>query len=128
PTTEDISTEEVTHAWITSVARGTMHALFERILMISQLSSHGTQQLLTDLGYLTNVLSALEIEPTREIIKTIKVLEMDEDSVVNALRAKTGSISQSGNLINDFEEFSDAKDHEILDKVASVRGIRLLDL
>ncbi|CAG8586507.1 19029_t:CDS:1 [Racocetra persica] len=128
PTTEDISTEEVTHAWITSVARGTMHALFERILMISQLSSHGTQQLLTDLGYLTNVLSALEIEPTREIIKTIKVLEMDEDSVVNALRAKTGSISQSGNLINDFEEFSDAKDNEILDKVASVRGIRLLDL
>ncbi|CAG8518233.1 11500_t:CDS:1 [Cetraspora pellucida] len=125
PTNEEISTEEVTHAWITSVARGTMHALFERILMIPQLSSHGTRQLLTDLGYLTNVLSALEIEPTREIIKTIKVLEMDEDSVVNALRAKTGSIGQSGSLINDFE---DAKDNEILDKVASVRGLRLLDL
>ncbi|KAF0484674.1 Conserved oligomeric Golgi complex subunit 7 [Gigaspora margarita] len=128
-TVEDISTEEVTHAWITSVARGTMHALFERILVIPQLSSHGTQQLLTDLGYLTNVLSALEIEPTREIIKTIKVLEMDEDSVVNALRVKTGSISsQSGSLMGDFEEFSDVKDSEILDKVASVRGIKLLDL
>ncbi|CAG8717410.1 24041_t:CDS:2 [Dentiscutata erythropus] len=128
-TVDDISTEEVTHAWITSVARGTMHALFERILLITQLSTHGTQQLLTDLGYLTNVLSALEIEPTREIIKTIKVLEMDEDTVVNALRVKMGNISsQSGSLIGDFEEFSDAKNSEILDKVANVRGIKLLDL
>ncbi|CAG8469612.1 1487_t:CDS:2, partial [Diversispora eburnea] len=99
---EEISTEEVTHAWITSVARGTMHALLEGILAIPQLSSHGNQQLLTDLGYLTNVLSALDILPTRELFMAVKVLEMDED--------KVGS-----------DEFLNSDDREILIKVASVR-------
>ncbi|RIA92149.1 oligomeric Golgi complex subunit 7, partial [Glomus cerebriforme] len=83
---DEISTDEVTHAWITSVARGTIHAILEKIFDIPQLSPHGTQQLLTDLGYLTNVLSTLDISPTRELHNTVKVLEMDEDQVYKVLR------------------------------------------
>ncbi|CAG8566907.1 3587_t:CDS:2 [Funneliformis caledonium] len=89
---EEISTEEITHAWITSLARGTMHAICEKVLMIPQLSTHGTQQLLTDLGYLTNVLSTLDIPPIRELHKIVKVLEMDEDQIFRMLRYKGTSL------------------------------------
>lgn len=123
---EEISTEEVTHAWITSVARGTMHVLLERILAIPQLSSHGTQQLLTDLGYLTNVLSALDILPTRELFIAVKVLEMDEDKVVRLLRERKNDIG--GSEVDEDNEFLNPDDRGMLIKVASVRGIRLLDL
>ncbi|CAG8476746.1 11702_t:CDS:2 [Acaulospora colombiana] len=131
---EEISTEEVTHAWITSVARGTMHALLERILAIPQLSSHGAQQLLTDLGYLTNVLSALDISLTRELYMTVKVLEMDEDRVFKLLRGKInvgydglGVVTDGAVSVGEEGEFTDAGDREILVKVAGVRGIRLLN-
>ncbi|CAG8448944.1 14319_t:CDS:1 [Acaulospora morrowiae] len=129
---EEMSTEEVTHAWITSVARGTMHALLERILAIPQLSSHGTQQLLTDLGYLTNVLSALDILPTRELFMAVKVLEMDEDKVFKLLRGKVGVDNNPSVVVDEVEknedEFTDAGDREVLVKVAGVRGIKLLNL
>ncbi|CAG8605535.1 871_t:CDS:2, partial [Ambispora gerdemannii] len=68
----------VTHAWITSIARGTMYALVEKILSIPQLSKHGTRQLLTDLGYLTNVLSALDISAVDELLQIYNMLEMEE--------------------------------------------------
>jgi hypothetical protein len=119
---DEISTDEVTHAWITSVARGTIHAILEKILFIPQLSSHGTRQLLTDLGYLTNVLSTLDISPTRELEKTVKVLEMDEDQVFKALRNK------DKNNIENNDEFIDAGDRKILVKVAGIKGIKMLDL
>ncbi|PKC11523.1 hypothetical protein RhiirA5_354052 [Rhizophagus irregularis] len=119
---DEISTDEVTHAWITSVARGTIHAILEKIFTIPQLSSHGTRQLLTDLGYLANVLSTLDISPTRELEKTVKVLEMDEDQVFKVLRNK------DKNNIENNEEFIGAGDREILVKVAGIRGIKMLDL
>jgi len=127
---EEISTEEVTHAWITSLARGTMYAILEKIFIIPQLSTHGTQQLLTDLGYLTNVLSTLDISPIRELYKIVKVLEMDEDQVFKMLRNKGLSIEKEGkdeaNNIN--KEFINAKDREILIKIADIKGIKLLNL
>ncbi|CAJ0831244.1 1894_t:CDS:2 [Entrophospora sp. SA101] len=113
---EEFLTGEVTHTWITSIARGTMHAIFERILAIPQLSTHGIKQLLTDLGYLTNVLSALDISPTREVQKTVKVLEMDEDQLFKLLRLRSNSDDK-------IDEFIDAGDREILIKVAALRGI-----
>ncbi|CAJ0769438.1 23135_t:CDS:2, partial [Entrophospora sp. SA101] len=112
---EEFLTGEVTHTWITSIARGTMHAIFERILAIPQLSTHGIKQLLTDLGYLTNVLSALDISPTREVQKTVKVLEMDEDQLFKLLRLRSNSDDK-------IDEFIDAGDREILIKVAALRG------
>nr|CAG8582619.1 14750_t:CDS:2 [Entrophospora candida] len=118
---EEFLTGEVTHTWITSIARGTMHAIFERILAIPQLSTHGIKQLLTDLGYLTNVLSALDISPTREVQKTVKVLEMDEDQLFKLLRLRSNSDDK-------IDEFIDAGDREILIKVAALRGVKLLDL
>ncbi|GET02792.1 conserved oligomeric Golgi complex subunit 7 [Rhizophagus clarus] len=119
---DEISTDEVTHAWIASVARGTIHAILEKIFIIPQLSSHGARQLLTDLGYLTNVLSTLDISPTKELRKTVKVLEMDEDQIFRVLKNKDKT------NIENSEEFIDAGDREILVKVAGIRGIKMLDL
>ncbi|CAG8516073.1 7328_t:CDS:2 [Ambispora leptoticha] len=103
----------VTHAWITSIARGTMFALVEKILSIPQLSKHGTRQLLTDLGYLTNVLSALDISAVDELLQIYKMLEMEEEQVVKF-------ISQINNNKEDFE--FDLKNKEIMIKVAAIRG------
>ncbi|CAI2178768.1 369_t:CDS:2 [Funneliformis geosporum] len=124
---EEISTEEITHAWIISLARGTMHAICEKVLMIPQLSTHGTQQLLTDLGYLTNVLSTLDIPPIRELHKIVKVLEMDEDQIYKMLRYKGISL-QEDNANNINKEFIDTNDREILTKIASIKGIEMLNL
>lgn len=42
--------EHLADLWLESVARGTMHVFGEEMLKIPQLTSHGTKQLITDLG------------------------------------------------------------------------------
>lgn len=44
--------EHIADLWLESIARGTMHVLSEEILRIHELSSHGTKQLITDIGML----------------------------------------------------------------------------
>ncbi|KAG9301672.1 hypothetical protein G9A89_016743 [Geosiphon pyriformis] len=124
-TVDKITTSEaITHAWITSVARGTMFALVDKIFSIPQLSAHGTRQLLTDLGYLTNVLSALDISVLNEIILISKVLEMNEDQLVLFISQKNeGNSDYNDNNQPIFQ----LKERKVMIKVAGLRGFQRLD-
>jgi len=52
---------DYTEPWIVSVVKTTIHDYLVRILEIPHLSDQGVKQLLADLQYFRNVLSALEI-------------------------------------------------------------------
>jgi len=56
--------------WISAVGRGTVSLYIQKILEIQSLSDLGTKQLVTDIGYLINVLSVLgvAIDPNLEIV------------------------------------------------------------
>ncbi|CAG8616868.1 6282_t:CDS:2, partial [Paraglomus occultum] len=111
---EESSDEDVVHNWMASIARGTMFALIENILSIPQLSSHGIHQLSTDLGYLTKVLSTLDVSPIDALGKVFKLLDMDEDVMMDHILA--------ANKRQEDAEFSDASDRDLLVKVAARSG------
>ncbi|KAI9253947.1 oligomeric Golgi complex subunit 7 [Phascolomyces articulosus] len=58
---------EVIELWSTCVARGTMKRFLDEIVKIRNLTSQGRRQLRTDIEYLINVLSALDVQPLPEL-------------------------------------------------------------
>ncbi|KAM4624358.1 conserved oligomeric Golgi complex subunit 7 isoform 1-T1 [Polymixia lowei] len=60
--------------WLGSVARATMQTYCDAILLIPQLSAHSTKQLATDIDYLSNVMDALGLQPSRALQHILALL------------------------------------------------------
>ncbi|KAG7507777.1 conserved oligomeric Golgi complex subunit 7 [Solea senegalensis] len=70
--------------WLGSIARATMQTYCDAILLIPKLSAHSTKQLATDIDYLSNVMDALGLQPSRTL-----------QHIVTLLRAKPESYRQT---------------------------------
>ncbi|XP_020493190.2 conserved oligomeric Golgi complex subunit 7 [Labrus bergylta] len=74
--------------WLGSIARATMQTYCDAILLIPQLSVHSTKQLATDIDYLSNVMDALGLQPSRTL-----------QHIVTLLRAKPEDYRQTAKLL-----------------------------
>ncbi|XP_029953334.1 conserved oligomeric Golgi complex subunit 7 [Salarias fasciatus] len=74
--------------WLGSIARATMQTYCDAILLIPQLSPHSTKQLATDIDYLSNVMDALGLQPSRAL-----------QHIVTLLRAKPEEYRQTAKLL-----------------------------
>uniref|UniRef100_A0A3P8WXH6 Conserved oligomeric Golgi complex subunit 7 n=1 Tax=Cynoglossus semilaevis TaxID=244447 RepID=A0A3P8WXH6_CYNSE len=74
--------------WLGSIARATMQTYCDAILLIPQLSAHSTKQLVTDIDYLSNVMDALGLQPSRTL-----------QHIVSLLRAKPENYRQTAKLL-----------------------------
>lgn len=74
--------------WLGSIARATMQTYCDAILLIPQLSTHSTKQLATDIDYLSNVMDALGLQPSRTL-----------QHIVNLLRAKPEDYRQTAKTL-----------------------------
>ncbi|KAI8390969.1 oligomeric Golgi complex subunit 7 [Radiomyces spectabilis] len=110
---DTMSNEQIIQRWTTSVARGVMKSFLTSVFEIKNLSAQGSRQLRTDIEYLVNVLSALDVEPLSDLVEMYEYLNMDEPTIIREL----------SRMAKD----SDADNH-ILKNVAKMRGVVLLDL
>ncbi|XP_028989396.1 conserved oligomeric Golgi complex subunit 7 [Betta splendens] len=60
--------------WLGSIARATMQTYCDAILLIPHLSAHSTKQLATDIDYLSNVMDALGLQPSRTLQHIVTLL------------------------------------------------------
>lgn len=74
--------------WLGSIARATMQTYCDAILLIPQLGAHSTKQLATDIDYLSNVMDALGLQPSRSL-----------QHIVTLLRAKPEDYRQTAKLL-----------------------------
>ncbi|KAL6095142.1 cog7 [Pungitius sinensis] len=74
--------------WLGSIARATMQTYCDAILLIPQLSARSTKQLATDIDYLSNVMDALGLQPTRSL-----------QHIAALLRAKPEDYRQAAKLL-----------------------------
>lgn len=74
--------------WLGSIARATMQTYCDAILLIPELSEHSTKQLATDIDYLSNVMDALGLQPSRTL-----------QQIVTLLRAKPEDYRQTAKLL-----------------------------
>uniref|UniRef100_A0A3B5KX07 Conserved oligomeric Golgi complex subunit 7 n=1 Tax=Xiphophorus couchianus TaxID=32473 RepID=A0A3B5KX07_9TELE len=74
--------------WLGSIARATMQTYCDAILLIPHLSPHSTKQLATDIEYLSNVMDALGLQPSRTL-----------QHIVTLLRAKPEDYRQTAKLL-----------------------------
>lgn len=74
--------------WLGSIARATMQTYCDAIMRIPQLSPHSTKQLATDIDYLSNVMDALGLQPSRTL-----------QHIVSLLRAKPEDYRQTAKLL-----------------------------
>ncbi|KAM9715865.1 conserved oligomeric Golgi complex subunit 7 [Menidia menidia] len=88
--------------WLGSIARATMQTYCDAILRIPQLSPHSTKQLATDIDYLSNVMDALGLQPSRSL-----------QHIVTLLRAKPDDYRQTAKLLP----------RRIVSTIAALRGI-----
>ncbi|KAL4624389.1 conserved oligomeric Golgi complex subunit 7 isoform X1 [Arapaima gigas] len=61
--------------WLGSVARATMQTYCDAILQIPELSPHSAKQLATDIDYLSNVMDALGLQPSRTLQQIVSLLK-----------------------------------------------------
>ncbi|KAK5613316.1 Golgi transport complex subunit 7 [Crenichthys baileyi] len=74
--------------WLGSIARATMQTYCDAIMLIPKLSPHSTKQLATDIDYLSNVMDALGLQPSRSL-----------QHIVALLRAKPEDYRQTAKLL-----------------------------
>ncbi|KAM6951324.1 conserved oligomeric Golgi complex subunit 7 [Aplochiton taeniatus] len=60
--------------WLGSIARATMQTYCDAILLIPELTGHSTKQLATDIDYLSNVMDALGLQPSRTLQQIVTLL------------------------------------------------------
>lgn len=69
------------HQWLECFARGAMRVYSEAILKINLVTNYSTRQLIADIDYFFNILSALEIEPLTDLQEIRKLLDTELDSL-----------------------------------------------
>lgn len=66
---EEEEGSDVIQLWTTSIARGTMARFLDEIRKIQKTTPQGQRQLRTDIEYLVNVLSALDVQPLPDLVE-----------------------------------------------------------
>ncbi|KAG9349861.1 hypothetical protein JZ751_026214 [Albula glossodonta] len=61
--------------WLGSIARATMQTYCDAILLIPELTPHSAKQLATDIDYLSNVMDALGLQPSRTLQQIVTLLK-----------------------------------------------------
>ncbi|XP_006892752.1 PREDICTED: conserved oligomeric Golgi complex subunit 7 [Elephantulus edwardii] len=72
--------------WLGSIARATMQTYCDVILQIPELTPHSTKQLTTDIDYLTNVMDALGLQPSRLLQNIVTLLKTKPEDYRQAAR------------------------------------------
>ncbi|MGH0134958.1 UNVERIFIED_CONTAM: hypothetical protein FKN15_039774 [Acipenser sinensis] len=67
--------DNIADYWLGSVARATMQTYCDVILQIPELTPHSTKQLATDIDYLSNVMDALGLQPSRMLQQIVTLLK-----------------------------------------------------
>ncbi|XP_041134291.1 conserved oligomeric Golgi complex subunit 7-like isoform X1 [Polyodon spathula] len=67
--------DNIADYWVGSVARATMQTYCDVILQIPELTAHSTKQLATDIDYLSNVMDALGLQPSRMLQQIVTLLK-----------------------------------------------------
>ncbi|KAK6481641.1 conserved oligomeric Golgi complex subunit 7 isoform X1 [Huso huso] len=67
--------DNIADYWLGSVARATMQTYCDVILQIPELTAHSTKQLATDIDYLSNVMDALGLQPSRMLQQIVTLLK-----------------------------------------------------
>ncbi|XP_023647445.2 conserved oligomeric Golgi complex subunit 7 [Paramormyrops kingsleyae] len=88
--------------WLGSIARATMQTYCDAILQIPELSPHATKQLATDIDYLSNVMDALGMQPSRTL-----------QQISTLLKAKPEDYRQASKLLS----------RRLASTVAAMRGL-----
>ncbi|KAJ3313830.1 Golgi transport complex subunit 7 [Boothiomyces sp. JEL0838] len=74
---DDGDDEELYHLWISSAVRTIEVRLVSNVIKIKELTVSGKRQLLADIQYLRNVMSALEIEPLSQTSNLIELVKLE---------------------------------------------------
>ncbi|KAI9344837.1 Golgi complex component 7-domain-containing protein [Zopfochytrium polystomum] len=77
--------EDVTHLWITAIARATVASYQEVIYAIPKLGAHGARQLAADIDYFLKVLEAMDVEAIPELEATAQLLDMTDEELAATL-------------------------------------------
>jgi high-affinity Fe2+/Pb2+ permease len=107
------SNEQAIELWTTSVARGTMVEFIKEIKKIRNMTYHGGRQLRTDIEYLINVLSTLDVQPLPELISMYRYFDLEESDLIKQLMNAKKNPNQEG--------------EDALKAVAEIRGVVLLE-
>ncbi|KAI9202735.1 oligomeric Golgi complex subunit 7 [Polychytrium aggregatum] len=108
---------EATHLWITSVCRGSMVQYVNVIMGIRCLSEDGRKQLLADIGYISNVYDAMDIELVVSLRRLCGLLQATVDEYQSQFAAKL-----AGQAAEENDTFGDL---DMVRRVAGIRGIAL---
>ncbi|XP_070617012.1 conserved oligomeric Golgi complex subunit 7 [Erythrolamprus reginae] len=73
--------------WLGALARATMQTYCEVILQIPELTPHSAKQLTTDIDYLTNVMDALGLQPSKTLQNTGSLLKTKPEDYKQAARS-----------------------------------------
>ncbi|XP_007903979.1 conserved oligomeric Golgi complex subunit 7 isoform X1 [Callorhinchus milii] len=87
--------DNVADYWLGSIARATMHTYCESILQIPELTPHSTKQLVTDLDYLSNVMDALGLQPSRALQQVSSLLRAKPEEVRQAAKGLPRRLSSA---------------------------------
>ncbi|KAL5265157.1 hypothetical protein ACHWQZ_G006040 [Mnemiopsis leidyi] len=71
-------------AWLTCVCQSTMFTIVEMILKIHRLSGAGCKQLTADVAYISNVMGALEVSLSRDVVDISQLLSLPLDKIESA--------------------------------------------
>lgn len=75
PFWENSEEEDMVQLWTGCVARGAVKRFLDEIVKIRNMSSQGRRQLRTDITYLINVLSALDVQPSQQLVSFYESLD-----------------------------------------------------
>eukprot|EP00051_Salpingoeca_urceolata_P029288 m.489477 g.489477 ORF g.489477 m.489477 type:complete len:730 (-) comp26803_c0_seq1:35-2224(-) len=73
----DDTADSLADRWLGSVARGIMDVYAKQILKIPRVTSSACKQLCIDIDYLCNVLSALDVLPSGDLLHVTQLLSVD---------------------------------------------------
>ncbi|XP_028670290.1 conserved oligomeric Golgi complex subunit 7 [Erpetoichthys calabaricus] len=94
--------DNIADCWLGSIARATMQTYGDVILQIPGLTPHSTKQLATDIDYLSNVMDALGLQPSRTL-----------QHILTLLKAKP----------EDYRQTAKALPRRVVSTIAAVRSI-----
>ncbi|KAJ3188881.1 hypothetical protein HDU85_004595 [Gaertneriomyces sp. JEL0708] len=110
---------DIGQLWIMAISRGMMDQYIQNILKIHRLSPHGTKQLSVDVGYISNVFLAMDIEPSDPLRRLQGALNIDGEDFGRKYEA-----TKRGEPESEEDAFTFADD-EIARRIAAARGFNL---
>jgi hypothetical protein len=105
--------DTVVHIWVACIAHKAMHSYVSSILSLPAISESGVKQIIADMEYLTNIFSALEVEPNTQFSELFRVLDLSANDLNQEVLAITSDPSR--------RQRSGTFHTDILTKLAQIR-------